>query len=152
MSEGTLIWGGREVAVRHRDGRAETVRVRQLTVRELEGYLPLYGDEAARIEYACGQPKGWADDLEPAAHEALVAVDQELNLDFFSRWRRRRMEAVALLADPAQVDLTREALQAAFVELLAPMGAAAKELSRRLLADSTASSAMPAPPSAGPGA
>ena len=42
-------------------------------------------------EMLCGKESGWADRLTNEALEAVIETGEKLNVDFFSRWVRRRL-------------------------------------------------------------
>lgn len=143
MSNDTL-YGARQVVVGLKSGGTQTVRVRELTVRQLEGYLTAYRDEAARIELVCDQPAGWADGLSRESFVEVVGVDTEINRGFFEAWKGRRDADARLAVDPLQTDLFQAAMREALVELLSPVKDLAQVFAARAL--SSGSSPMSAPP------
>lgn len=75
-----------------RDESQESVRVNAIKVKECEAYARTIEDECLRAEFVCGKPAGWADTLTRESVEAIIEADAEINLDFFSRWLRRKAE------------------------------------------------------------
>ena len=86
----TTLLGGEELTLTQLDGATETVRVRQLAVRQLPQMLGALEDEARLVELYCDKPPGWADTLARASHEALIAAGERINGDIFARWVERR--------------------------------------------------------------
>jgi len=89
--------GFREVAVEYdpqpetlENPLPETVRVRAIKVKQCEEYARTIEDECLRAEFVCGKPAGWAETLTRESVEAIIEADTEINLDFFSRWLRRK--------------------------------------------------------------
>ncbi|HVY69679.1 MAG TPA: hypothetical protein VHH73_07095 [Verrucomicrobiae bacterium] len=87
----TTLLGGFEMEAAKFDGTRETVKVRQLPVRDLPKYLNVYQNEAATVELFCAKDSGWADQLAPESFEALLAAGEKLNLDFLSRYAARQL-------------------------------------------------------------
>jgi len=87
----TLV-GSSELTVEFRDGRTQTVTVRQLPIKLYQQYLASMDDECAMVELLCSYPKGWADTLTPASHVAVVEEGTRINRDFFEPWVQRRLE------------------------------------------------------------
>ena len=82
--------GGTEMIANLHDGSTETVRVRELPIRDMPTYLMVSNDEAQSVELFCDRPKGWASRLTRASHEALVTEGERLNLDFLRRYAERQ--------------------------------------------------------------
>jgi hypothetical protein len=87
----TLL-GGSNALVGFLSGEEETVRVRQLPIRDYPDYLAAQMDEPRMAELLCGKPTGWGDSLEFASLEGIISEGDRLNADFFGRWLRRRLE------------------------------------------------------------
>jgi hypothetical protein len=87
----TLL-GGVEVPVVLLDGAVETVRVRQLPIRDYPAFLAAQMDEPAMADLLCGKPAGWGERLGFDSLEMVVREGDRLNADFFGRWLRRRLE------------------------------------------------------------
>lgn len=93
MKDTDTLNGGRKMMAEFTGGKpAEEVFVRQLRVKELPRYAELQDDEGSMIEFVCDQPKGFADKLSPASHEALIIAVEEVNADFFQRWAARQAQ------------------------------------------------------------
>ena len=83
--------GGVSMAVNFRDGTSDSVFIRQLAIREYDGYLRVFDNETETIELVLKKEPGWADLLTPESHAALMDQIQELNLPFLAGWAQRRM-------------------------------------------------------------
>jgi hypothetical protein len=86
-----VLFSGEPHQVARRDGTAEEVRVRLVSVRELPRFLTLQDDEAAVLELVCDRPAGWADGLAPAAHFELIGRARALNFPLALRWTRSQV-------------------------------------------------------------
>lgn len=103
MSAAEVLRGGADVTVELAAGGTETVRVRQVRVRELEEYLrrEMSGDMAI-ITWVTGKPDEWFDAITLDSWEALIAENQRQNFTAARRHEKRKidktvreMEAVA---------------------------------------------------------
>lgn len=121
MNKFAELMGGQEIAVNHRDGTNEPVRVRALPIAEFPELLKVIDDEIgqaqldrqvqtkseawktanarnpkAEVEAIDAEwmaaPAGWAASLTPESHETVISTAEALNADFFWRWMRRRMD------------------------------------------------------------
>jgi hypothetical protein len=87
-----MLFGGVTLTVETNHGTKESVRVRQVPVREFPKYLEVMEDECRFVEFLCEKPPGWSDSLTPESSEQIVLEGEKVNSDFFSRWVRRRLE------------------------------------------------------------
>jgi hypothetical protein len=90
----TILAGGEQHAAALRDGTSETVTVRLMTMRELQGYLNGIDDISAFVELACAKPTGWADKLAPDSLFALDEAVRRLNDPILDRLIQRQVSAV----------------------------------------------------------
>ena len=86
------LLGGQEVTAALIDGSTETVKVRQLPIRQLQKFMALMGDEAAMVELVCDKPNGWADSLSIDSFEAIAALAWKINHPTFERQVLRLQE------------------------------------------------------------
>ncbi len=98
----TVLHGGIDLDVELRDGSKETVKVLQLSVRQLMRYADLQGNEAALVELYCAKDEGWDDTITYPSHVAIVQLGDRLNSPSFIDWASRRGEAVRTLSDAKQ--------------------------------------------------
>jgi hypothetical protein len=93
LQELITIAGGVELEVAYQNnGNKEIVKVRQIPISKLQGFILTMGNEAETIELYCDKPKGWADTLTMESASAIADKGQELNLPFFAAWFRRQMK------------------------------------------------------------
>ena len=101
MNKNTTLFGGKNIIAHFEPlpcGTAvpdETVKVRQIPVREYESGFLLVNNEPALVGFLCGKPKAWALTLSPDSFEELLAVGQEVNERGFFSFCQRRMEHAA---------------------------------------------------------
>jgi hypothetical protein len=84
--------GDEDFTARLRAGGTVDVRIRQVAIREIEKFLNLLDDEAAMVEFLCGQPSPWADSLEIESHEKIIERGFALNHPTCERFIQRKME------------------------------------------------------------
>jgi hypothetical protein len=89
-----LINGGVDMEVTLVGGAKETVKVRQLPIKAMLGYLSCFDDEPKLIALFTGKPETWVDELTPQSHTALIEKGEEINRPFFDAWYRRRMDRI----------------------------------------------------------
>lgn len=92
MNNNTTLFGGKKVLAQLIDGTAAEITVRQLPLGEYEKAFALFEDEIALVALICGQPKVWAEMLQPESYEALQAAAQEVNARGFFAWSARRQK------------------------------------------------------------
>jgi hypothetical protein len=92
MSELTTILGGKEIEIKYQDGSTQTIKVRELPIKKLDEFLQKIGDEDACIELYANQSAGWAATLSRESWEAVLDLGESLNLDFFMRRAKARIE------------------------------------------------------------
>ena len=88
-----IINGGVEVTVTHLDDTEETIKVRQVPLRHMSEYGNAQGDEGKIIEIVTNKPAEWVDSLTQESQELLIETGEQLNLDPFYRWTKRRLTA-----------------------------------------------------------
>lgn len=94
VSPMTILTGGEQLVAKLRDGTTETVTVRLMTMRELQGYITGIDDISAFVEMACKKPAGWADNLTPDSLFDLDEVTRRLNDPILDRLIQRQVNAV----------------------------------------------------------
>lgn len=92
MSELTTILGGEEIEIKYQDGSTQTIKVRELPIKKLDEFLQKIGDEDACIELYANQSSGWAATLSRESWEEVLDLGESLNLDFFMRRAKARIE------------------------------------------------------------
>ena len=75
----SVLEGGDTVSVARLNGGTENVKVKLLTLRELQRYATQADDVAALAEMFAGKPKGWADLITPEAACRVVECGEALN-------------------------------------------------------------------------
>ena len=86
------VLGGIHLQARFRDGKTETVLVRELPVRELPSYARALDDEAKSVELLLGKPEGWADWLTNESFLEILTKADELNVPFLAAFLKRKIE------------------------------------------------------------
>lgn len=94
------LYGSVDVTATFTDGRTETVKVRQLSIRLVEKLAACRQDEAKAIELYCDKPEGWADTLTQASFTEIITKAEEINRDFFSQWLARQAARDKILPKP----------------------------------------------------
>jgi len=92
MNESTslnIVFGGVEISVAHLDETTETVKVRQLPIKDMPRYMACFEDEEKTVELFCAQSPGWASALSRESFEEILTKGEELNLDFLERHAAR---------------------------------------------------------------
>ena len=90
--------GGKTITVIHEptaegaEPVAESVKVRQIQVRQYEAGFTLVKDEAALVGLLCGKEKTWALTLTPESYEDVLETGREVNRRGFFTYCQRRME------------------------------------------------------------
>jgi hypothetical protein len=108
MNSNTTLFGGKNITVNFepvvpQGGTAdqatvpppESVKVRQIPVREYEVGFAFVEDEPALVGFLCGQNKQWALTLAPVSYELVLATGREVNRDGFFSYSQRRTERAA---------------------------------------------------------
>ena len=90
----TILSGGERYNAVMRDGTTETVTVRMMTIRELQGYISGIDDVSSFVEMACAKPTGWADTVFPDSLFALDEAARALNDPILDRLILRQVSAV----------------------------------------------------------
>ena len=74
--------------VEYRDGRKESVVVRQASLREVPVLLRLLSSEdlPARVDWYCGQKTGWSDQLSDESFEQILERGNVLARPTLERW------------------------------------------------------------------
>ena len=85
----TTLLGGQEINVTHLDGTTETVKVRQLPIKDMPRYMACFEDEEKTVELFCAKPSGWAETLTRESFEEIITTGEALNLDFLERHAKR---------------------------------------------------------------
>lgn len=73
---------GEEAMAEYVDGEREKVKVRQLSMSEVDGVQNLIGyfsAQAVVLNEVCSRPKGWSDGLTPESFERLYKLALEVN-------------------------------------------------------------------------
>jgi hypothetical protein len=107
--------------VQNRDGKSETVQIRQVGIDLVPDYLAVYGDEAASIDFFCDKPSGWHKTLTRASQVMVMDAGEDLNLDFLESRSARRVgrqkrinpgqtEEIATMVMKSYEPMLREAL------------------------------------------
>lgn len=80
--------GSEPVEVEYRDGKTETVLVRQATLREVPILLKLLSsdDLPARVDWYCARKTGWSDDLSDETFAAVLERGNTLARPTLERW------------------------------------------------------------------
>jgi len=94
----TTLLGGRDLQITLRDGKAETVKVRQIPVSEMPKYANALQNEAAMAGLFCEKPAEWIASVSDESFEQIIEAGEEINAYFFGRWmerQRRRAERIA---------------------------------------------------------
>lgn len=87
--------GGEEVEVTFaKDGKKQTVLVRQLPISEYGRCQDAFNDEPKLVEIACGRPDGWAMALTPESYTRLAEAMDRQNADFFAYFQRHVVRRV----------------------------------------------------------
>src|SRR3954463_9053153 len=61
----STLLGGVDYSATKLDGSTETVRIRQLPIKQFPTYLTVLEDEPKMVELLCDKPEGWSDSLTP---------------------------------------------------------------------------------------
>lgn len=93
----TLL-GYSEITVKLLNGQEETVRVRQLPMRQMKQIIEAAEDPAAMISLATGKKIEWTDNLPASEFERLSSEADRINSDFLSHWVRLQKERGTRLA------------------------------------------------------
>jgi hypothetical protein len=96
------LLGGKEIEVLLRDGKRETVFVRELPIRLFGKFLEAQDDEALLAELFTSKPPEWVDKLTVASHEIIVEEGGELNFPLVTRWVERKAVAIEKLKPSAK--------------------------------------------------
>jgi hypothetical protein len=75
----------------------ETVKVKQLPVKQYPAYLAALDDETAMAALLTGKTQDWVENLDAPSHELLVSTGDRINRDFFGRWAERQRNRRELL-------------------------------------------------------
>lgn len=98
-NELVILAGGVELPVELRDGSTQTVKVQQLSIRNLEKWVNLMGREPEQVELCCSQDEGWADSVVTTDYEKLVDLMERLNRPTLDRWMVRVQGSIGLASD-----------------------------------------------------
>lgn len=102
-TSGELIAGQTRVTVTHRTGdKNEVVSVYLLSVREIDRYAQIEGDNSAIAELFTRKKRGWADEITNESVYAVVAEGERINADPFSDHLRYLQERRARMAPITQ--------------------------------------------------
>lgn len=107
-NELATLLGGVEIEVEFLDGTKETVKVRQLPVKDLGRYLSVLDDEYKTAALFCDKPADWVDRLTNGSFEAVIDQGEELNLDFLSRYVDRRNKRLSGVMGGMQDKIIKE--------------------------------------------
>lgn len=88
----TTLLGGKEITVLLENGESEQIKVRQLPIRKLEEFLQKIGDEDAMVELYASKESGWSQRLSRDSWEQVLDLGEAMNLDFFTRRAKARIE------------------------------------------------------------
>ena len=108
-----MVAGGQQIEVDYKNGKRETVLVRELPIKEFPKMLHLLDDEAALIELYCERPAGWSEQLTRASHAAIVEAGAELNEADFFAWSARRTARVQRLNPEKYAEVFQTAIKEA---------------------------------------
>lgn len=86
----TLL-GEVDVAVETLQGATEVVRVLQLPIRQMPALAACIDDEERMAALYVDKEPGWSASIKREGIEAIIAMGERLNSDFFERWLQRRM-------------------------------------------------------------
>jgi hypothetical protein len=82
---------GVEVEVTLKSAAKETVLVRELPFSAYPKLGDAIMDEERQVEIYCDKPAGWAAQLKPKSHNAVMTAGDELNKDAFFGWLSRKV-------------------------------------------------------------
>jgi len=87
-----------EIEVALEGGGTETVKLRQVKVREFrQAQSVAVGDEARLIEICADKPAGWAETLTPESFHALALEARRINQAFFAWCERVLADQIRLM-------------------------------------------------------
>jgi len=89
------LFGKEDITVTCRDGRTETVSIKQIPIREVGKFLELLDDEPSLVEFLCGKEKGWADGLSIESYEEVAERGTALNYPTCAGFLARREKLAA---------------------------------------------------------
>lgn len=125
IDSGTLLAGGRELSIQYLDGRAGTVLVRLLPIREYPKLWSAANDEARQAEIYAGKETGWAETLAPASHDLIMETGDALNQETFFKWAARRVKTTKALAPQVVQEAVENAVSKALRDGSAKLRASA---------------------------
>lgn len=87
----TTLFAGIDFGVTHIDGTTETVKIRQLPIRDFQALqvAACNNDERAMAEVYTGRDKAWFDTLTIESQTALIQAGDKVNESFFYAWLQR---------------------------------------------------------------
>ena len=100
--------GGIDITVGHLDGTTETVKVRQLPVKDYKRALKSLADETTWLALVVDRNPVWVEGLHPASYRALAEAAEAQNADFFA-WSARQTRRVEMLMPGAMTRAMAEA-------------------------------------------
>ena len=94
----TTLLGGRDLGITLRNGKTETVKVRQIPVWEMQKYAAAIQNELAMAEIFTARPAEWCKSLSDQSFEEIIMVGREINAHFFGRWMERQRSLAESIA------------------------------------------------------
>jgi hypothetical protein len=89
-----VIGGGVDQSVVFKDGTSEAVKVKLVPFRQASNYLENVGDPAKLVEFVCGKPEGWSDNLTDDCVFEIDRIAREINDPRIDRWLERQAQVV----------------------------------------------------------
>ena len=91
------LFGGTDLKATLRSGEKETVKVRELPIKDIQRYMSVFEDEARTVELFCDKPEGWADTLSRGSFEAVIDLPTRKEMEravakAAERFIRRKIE------------------------------------------------------------
>jgi len=114
----------------------ESVKVRQIPVREYDAGFALLQDEPALVGFLCARPKQWVLTLTPDSYEEALVTGREVNARRFFTFCQRRTE---------QIEKQDAAMIGAMVSLPEDKLRMALELGRKSMSPTTSPGFVPPP-------
>lgn len=104
-----IVAGGKKFVAEFLDGRPEELTlIRQLPVKCYDAYLDALQDERLQVALFCDRPLEWVDALSPASFHAVMVAGEEMNVDFFVAWYRRRIDRMERMNPGAKVGMQKQ--------------------------------------------
>lgn len=115
-----VFHGGVEIAVTHRDGRSESVLVRELNFEQVPQYAQILGEPEDKVAALfSGRPAEWINSLTRESVVAIVVQGEELNLPFTVGWMQRANARQSKIVGALGLDQQNEIVKAVLSRLAA---------------------------------